>query len=189
MKGLIQQMKDRRVTGIFWLALRLLLAYEWITAGLEKVQSAAWTGDQVPAGIHGFLAGALAKTTGAHPAVFGWYGDFLQAVAIPNERLFSYLVAYGEVLVGIALLVGLFTKWAAFWGAVMNLNFILAGTTSSNGYMLALEATMLFAGLGVSFYGLDTFVLPYLRKLIATKVLHAAPPASPTFTPAPKPVS
>src|SRR5215212_9689145 len=188
MNGLTQMIKGRQVTGIFWLALRLLLAYEWITAGLEKVQSAAWTGAQVPAGIHGFLAGALAKTTGAHPAVFGWYGDFLNSVAIPNERVFSYMVAYGEVLVGLALLVGLFTKWAAFWGAVMNLSFILAGSTSANGYMLAMEATMVFAGLGVSFYGLDTFVLPYLRKLIAAKVLHTAPAPQPTFTPATKPV-
>ncbi len=71
MNGLTQLLKNRRVTGIFWLALRLLLAYEWITAGLEKMQSAAWVGDQVPTGIHGFLAGALAKTTGAHPSVFG----------------------------------------------------------------------------------------------------------------------
>lgn len=90
------------------------------------------------------------------------------------------------MLVGTALLVGLFTKWAAFCGALMNLNFILAGSTSANGYMLAMEAALVFAGPGVSFYGLDTFILPYLRTLIATKVLHRATTPSPIFTPAPQ---
>jgi thiosulfate dehydrogenase [quinone] large subunit len=188
MNGITQRLKDRRVTGIFWLGVRLLLAYEWLTAGLEKVQSAAWVGDKVPAGIHGFLAGAVTKTAGAHPTVFGWYGDFLNSFAIPNERVFTYMVAYGEVLIGAALLLGLFTKWAAFWGAFMNLNFILAGSTSANGYMMALEVGLVFAGLGVSFYGLDTFVLPALRKLLTTKVLHQAPAPKPSFTQAPHPV-
>jgi thiosulfate dehydrogenase [quinone] large subunit len=188
MEALKKMVTDRKYTGIAWLLIRLFIGYQWLNAGWEKINEAAWVGDKVPTGIHGFLAGALAKTTGAHPAVFGWYGDFLNSVAIPNERIFSYMVAYGELLVGLALLVGLFTKWAAFWGAVMNLSFILAGSTSANGYMLAMEVALLFAGLGVSFYGLDTFVLPYLRKLIAAKVLHTAPAPQPTFTPATKPV-
>jgi thiosulfate dehydrogenase (quinone) large subunit len=173
---------DKRVTGILWLALRFLLAYEWITAGMEKLGSAAWNGAQVPTGIHGFLAGAIAKATGAHPAVFGWYADFLKNVALPNETIFSYMVAYGELLVGLALLVGLFTKWAAFWGGIMNLAFFLAGSTSSNGYMLMMEAAMVFGGLGVGFYGLDTFVLPYLKKLISERTHNQAMP-TPTLKP------
>lgn len=173
---------DRRATGILWLGLRLLLAYEWLSAGLEKVQEAAWVGDKVPTGIHGFLAGAVGKAGGAHPAVFGWYADFIKTVALPNEYLFSYMVAFGEILVGVALLVGLFTKWAAFWGAMMNLAFLLAGSTSSNGYMLVMEVAMVFGGLGVSFYGLDTFVLPYLKKLLSARTHHEVRP-TPTLKP------
>src|SRR5689334_20825603 len=103
MEALKKMITDRRFTGIAWLLVRLAIGYEWITAGLEKVQSAAWVGDKVPTGIHGFLAGAVAKAGGEHPAVFGWYADFLKNVAMPNERVFSYMVAYGEVLIGIAL--------------------------------------------------------------------------------------
>src|SRR6476469_4927467 len=113
MEALKKMTADRRVTGIAWLLVRLVLAYEWITAGTEKLSSTAWVGNQVPTGIHGFLAGAIGKATGAHPAVFGWYADFLKNVALPNETVFSYMVAYVEFLVGIALLVGIFTKWAA----------------------------------------------------------------------------
>ena len=46
--------------------------------------------------------------------------------------VFGVLVAYGEVIVGIALLVGAFTGVAAFFGALMNWNFMLAGTASTN---------------------------------------------------------
>jgi thiosulfate dehydrogenase (quinone) large subunit len=182
MNALAKFTANRRLTGIIWLGLRLLLAYEWLSAGLEKIQEAAWVGDKVPAGIHGFLAGAVTKATGAHPAVFGWYADFIKSVALPNEQLFSYMVAYGEVLVGLALLVGIFTKWAAFWGAVMNLAFLLAGSTSANGYMLMMEAAMVFGGLGVSFYGLDTVVLPYLKKQLTERTHREARP-TPTLKP------
>ena len=177
-----KMLTDRRFTGIAWLLVRLAIGYEWITAGMEKVQSAAWVGDKVPTGIHGFLAGAVAKAGGEHPAVFGWYADFLKNFALPNEQVFSSMVAYGEVLIGVALILGLFTKWAAFWGAFMNLNFILAGSTSANGWMAVGEVALLFAGLGVSFYGLDTFVLPALRKLVVRR-------AAPALAPAPTPVA
>ena len=36
--------------------------------------------------------------------------------------------------------------------------------------MVVAEVAMVFAGLGVSCYGLDTFVLPYLRKLLVTRL-------------------
>jgi thiosulfate dehydrogenase [quinone] large subunit len=41
-------------------------------------------------------------------------------------------VAYGELIVGIALLFGAFTGVAAFFGLFMNLNYLLAGTVSIN---------------------------------------------------------
>ena len=40
MNALSKFTADRRLTSIVWLALRLLLAYEWLSAGLEKVQEA-----------------------------------------------------------------------------------------------------------------------------------------------------
>ena len=174
MDALNKMINNPKITGIPWLLLRLFIGYAWVEAGMHKVGAAAWTGDKAPGAIHGFLSGAAAKATGDHPAVFAWLADFINNVALPNERLFSYMVAYGEVLVGLALILGLFTKWAAFWGALMNLSFILAGSTSSNGYMLTSEVAMLFGGKGVSYYGLDTFVLPFLKKQ-AQRVFGKAP--------------
>ena len=39
-----------------------------------------------------------------------------------NAQVFSYLVAYDEVLVGLALVVGVVTNFAALMGIVMNLS-------------------------------------------------------------------
>src|SRR5690625_7579172 len=64
-----------------------------------------------------------------------WYAWFLEAVVIPNAVPFSYMVAWGEVLVGLGLIVGFLTGIAAFFGAVMNMSFLLAGTVSTNPIM------------------------------------------------------
>ena len=155
-----------RLTGLLWLVLRLGIGYQWIESGWKKVTSPAWTGTKAPSAIHGFLTGTLSKTGGDQPAVFGWYASTVRGMILPNEHLFSTVVAYGELLVGIALVLGLFTKWAAFWGAFMNLNYVLAGSASANGYMLVADVCMLFAGAGLTYYALDRFVLPFLERLL-----------------------
>ncbi len=158
---------DPRYTGIIWLLIRLGLGYQWIQAGWHKVTDPAWTGAEAPAALHKFLTGALEKTSGPNPDVFGWYADWIRAVALPNEGWYSMMVAYGELAVGVLLVLGLFTKWAAFLGAMMNLNYIFAGSTSANGYMLFLETALVFGGLGVAYYGIDRFVMPYLQHFFA----------------------
>ena len=91
-----------------------------------------WVGEKAGVAVTGFLNGALAKTDSDHPDVQGGYAWFIQHVALPNAGLFSYLVVYGELLVGAALILGLFTSLAAFFGGVMNASYLLAGTVSTN---------------------------------------------------------
>ena len=54
-----------------WLIVRLYLGYEWISSGLGKLGSPAWTGSQAGAAVSGFAQGALSKTGGEHPDVTG----------------------------------------------------------------------------------------------------------------------
>src|SRR5690348_6068663 len=82
-----------------WLLVRLYVGYQWLVAGWEKVQSAAWTGASAGSALKGFLMGALAKTAGAHPDVSGWYGSFLQNFVLHHTAGFAYLVSYGELVV------------------------------------------------------------------------------------------
>lgn len=140
-------------------------------AGWEKINSPAWVGDSSGAALTGFIQGALKKTAEfckplpapCHPDVQGWYASFLENVVLPNASLWSHMVAWGEVFVGIALILGLLAGFAAFIGAFMNLNFMLAGTVSINPMMFTVSIFVILAWRVAGHWGLDRFVLPKLR--------------------------
>lgn len=151
--------------SILWTVLRVWLGYEWLSAGWEKVTGGGWIGSTAGTGITGFLKGAMAKAGGAHPAVQSWYAGFIKSVALPNAVTFSYLVAFGEILVGISLILGALTVVGLIAGAFMNLNYMLAGTTSTNPNMYTIAFLLLFAGANAYSIGLDRFILPILKKI------------------------
>ncbi len=137
------------------LPLRLYLGYAWLSAGLGKLFGQ-------PFNASGFLKGAIAKASGDHPAVQGWWADFLQHFALPHADLFSFLVQWGEILVGLGLLFGGLTKTAAFFGVIMNTAFLLSGTVSTNPNMMLLSILILVAGHNAGRVGLDGFVFQKL---------------------------
>ncbi|MPY66986.1 DoxX family membrane protein [Deinococcus sp. SDU3-2] len=152
---------DTRLAPL-WAILRIYVGWQWLNAGWHKVTDPAWVGPQAGTAVTGFLQGALAKTTGERPSVSGWYGSFIENFALPNATLFSYLVAFGEVAVGIALILGLLTGVAAFFGGLMNANFLLAGTLSSNPILFILATWLVLAWRVAGWWGLDRWVLPKL---------------------------
>lgn len=154
----------------FWLVVRLYVGWRWLTAGWHKVGESGWTGDKAGAAVKGFVQGALEKTTGPHPDVQAWYGSFLENVVLPNADVFAQLVAYGELLVGTALIIGLFVGIAAFFGMFMNMSFLLAGAVSTNPILLALSVGLVLAWRIAGWIGLDRWVLPALGTPWQTKV-------------------
>jgi thiosulfate dehydrogenase [quinone] large subunit len=172
-----------------WLILRLYAGYEWLAAGLSKVQSPAWIGANAGAAITGFVNGALQKTGGEHPGVQAWYAAFLENVVLPNARFWSYLVVWGEILVGIALLIGLFTGIAAFFGGFMNMNYLLAGTVSTNPILLLVAMFLVLAWRTAGWLGVDRWVLPALGTpwrpgYIFEQELHSGTPGTGRLEPA-----
>jgi thiosulfate dehydrogenase (quinone) large subunit len=152
---------DIRLSWI-WLILRIYIGYEWVVAGYGKVTSPAWVGSQAGVGLTGFLKGALAKMAGDHPDVSGWYGWFLQNVVLPNAATWSVVVAFGELLVGIALILGIFTGIAAFFGGFMNFNYLMAGTVSTNPLIFLIALALILACKTAGWIGLDHWILPLL---------------------------
>ncbi len=145
-----------------WLILRLYAGYEWIEAGYEKLTSPAWAGAQAGAGLSGFVKGALTKSTGDHPDVQAWYAWFLQHAVLPHAAFWSYLVSYGETLVGVALVLGIFTGIAAFFGSFMNMNYLLAGAVSTNPILLFIAAFLILAWKTAGWWGVNRWLLPQL---------------------------
>jgi thiosulfate dehydrogenase (quinone) large subunit len=153
---------DTRMAWV-WLIVRLYVGYEWLSAGWEKMTGGGWVfSGHDGAALKGFAMGALAQTTGAHPAVQGWYAAFLQNVVLPNAAAFSYMVTFGEVLIGLGLIVGCLTGIAAFFGVFLNLNFLLAGAVSINPVIGTLALFLILAWRIAGFYGIDSYLLPLL---------------------------
>ena len=159
---------DKRFSW-FWLLARLYLGWEWLQAGLEKITNPAWVGNGAGKALGGFIQNALTKTTGPHPDVQDWYAGLLHYFVVPHPAFWSYLVAGGEVLVGVGLILGFLTGISAFFGAFMNLNYLLAGTVSINPTMFTLAIGIMLAWKVAGHIGLDRFFIPYYEKLQAFK--------------------
>lgn len=145
-----------------WLIFRLYVGWQWLQAGLEKLTAPAWTGSKAGSALTGFINGALTQATGAHPNVQDWYAWFLQRLVLPNVATWSYLIAWGETLVGVALILGIFTGIAAFFGSFMNVNYLLAGAVSTNPILFAIATWLVLAWKTAGWWGLDRWVLPAL---------------------------
>ena len=145
-----------------WLILRVYLGWEWLQAGWGKLHNSAWTGSKAGAAITGFVTNALTKASGEHPDVQGWYAWFLQHVVLTHSVFWSYLVSWGEALVGVALILGIFTGIAAFFGSFMNLSYLLAGTVSINPLLFIIATWLVLAWKTAGWWGLDRWVLPAL---------------------------
>jgi thiosulfate dehydrogenase (quinone) large subunit len=141
-----------------WTVLRIWLGIQWLEAGWHKITDGFDT--------TGFLHGAIAKATGDHPAVQGWYAGFLENAALPNAELFNILIPWGEVLVGLGLILGAATIPALLAGAFMNLNFLMAGTVSTNPVLYTAAIILLFAGGGAYYFGVDRFAIPFIKNAI-----------------------
>jgi thiosulfate dehydrogenase [quinone] large subunit len=149
----------------FWLIVRLYVAWQWLTAGWAKLNDATWVGSKAGIALTGFLQHALTLATGAHPSVQPWYAWFVQNIVLPQVVVWSYAVAFGEFLVGVGLLLGILTGFAAFFGGLMNLNYLLAGSVSTNPVLLVLEIGLALAWKIAGWWGGDRWLLPALSKI------------------------
>ena len=141
-----------------WFVVRMEVGAEWLLAGWEKAKEPAW-GTSGKA-ISGFVAGALAKSSGPFPAVQGWYAWFLQHLVQPNPGLWSFLITYGELAVGLGVLLGVLTGIAAGFGVLMNLNYLLAGTVSINPVLGTFGLFLVFSWRVCGWIGGDRWLLP-----------------------------
>jgi thiosulfate dehydrogenase [quinone] large subunit len=145
----------------FWLVLRVYLGYQWLHAGWGKVNGDGWVnGDG--AALRGFWTRIVAvPAQGTPPIHYGWYRDFIQFMLDQAwYSWFAQVIAYGELAIGIALILGAFTGFAAITGAFVNFNFMLAGTASTNPVLFLLAILLLLAWKVAGYIGMDRWLLP-----------------------------
>lgn len=146
--------------SLVWLVVRLWLGYQWIDASMHKITNPAWV--ETGTALKGFWMAGLA--TDPKPVIYyDWYRNFIQMlVDTQSYTWFAKLVAYGELAIGIAMILGAFVGVAAFFGAFMNWNFMLAGTTSSNPLLFVIAISLVLGWKVAGYYGLDRWLLPKL---------------------------
>ncbi len=147
--------------ALLWLPLRFYIGQEWLAAGEHKIRDDAWgTGE----GLLGYWQGAVAVPEQGRPRItYDWYRDFLQGM-IDRESYtwFADVIAWGEFFVGLGLVVGALVGIAAFFGTLMNVSFLLAGSTSSNPILLGLGILIVLGWKVAGYVGLDRVLLPAL---------------------------
>jgi len=152
--GITVHGKAHSLSAWFVLALRLMMGYAFLYSGVTKLLAAE------PFSATGYLTNAVPAASplaglfhwmGTTP----WFAEFL-SVAVP----------WGEALIGLALIVGLLTRFAAFWGAFMMAMFYFSNWDVAHGlingdfaYMLVFLAVAAF-GAG-RILGLDALVEKY----------------------------
>jgi thiosulfate dehydrogenase [quinone] large subunit len=170
-----------------WLAVRLYVGYDFVDAGWHKFNTPAWMNGSGQ-GILGFWKAAVAiPDAPAKPAItFDWYRTFLQFLIDSNSAgWFSYVIVFGELAVGIGLILGAFVGLAAAAGLIMNMAFMLAGTTSTNPVLAILGVLLILAWKNAGYIGLDRVLLPLLGTPWARQEPAPAPvPVSAVTAPA-----
>ncbi|WP_144560147.1 DoxX family protein [Shouchella miscanthi] len=161
---MLQFLQSSKLAQVALTVLRIALGWMWFSSGIGKVM-----GGEFNAG--GFLQAAAANPVlkgGTEEVAYPLYVAFLENVAIPYADLFSFMVMWGEVFVGIALIIGLFTKTAGFFGGVMNTSFLLAGTVSTNPLMLLMTIPLLVSKHNAGRLGVDRFT-PAIEERVKNK--------------------
>jgi len=138
----------------FILALRLMMGVAFLWSGADKVLAGGFSAG-------GYLTGAVPSNGSPAADLFvamgetAWFVEFVN-VAVP----------WGEVLIGLGLIVGAFTRLAAFFGAFMMLLFYLGNWDVAHGYINGDFAYMLVflsvAAFGAGrILGLDRYIEQY----------------------------
>jgi len=148
--------------GLMWLPIRLFLGFAWLDAGLHKATGTGWLDGG--SALQGYWQAAVAvPEQGRPPITYDWYRTFIETL-LNNDAYtwFAPLIVVGEIAVGIGLLLGILTGFAAFFGAFMNMSFLLAGSASTNPVMFTLAVGVMLAWRVAGYYGVDRYLLPML---------------------------
>src|SRR5437879_9057761 len=110
------------IAAWLWLAVRLYVGYDFIVAGWHKFSTPAWM-DGSGTGILGFWKGALGTTASGAPVItFDWYRGFLQFLMDTNSAgWFSYVIVFGELAVGLGVILGACVGLASSVGLPVNM--------------------------------------------------------------------
>ena len=147
--------------------LRLFMGVTFIYAGLQKLTDPQYFN---PA-THGYIGHQIIAFATGSPL-----HDFLTSVAVPHASLFGGLVAYGELAIGLCVLLGLFSRVASLCGLLINLVFFLSADWHVFPYFYGSDIVFLFCWLTLLIAGPARQMLPALDTWLVTQFVERAEP-------------
>jgi thiosulfate dehydrogenase [quinone] large subunit len=156
-----------KTASVLWLVARLWLGYGWLSAGYQKLwgseKAAFWYGGG--AGVKGFAtAGVSGSAAGKGAgASYGWWAAFLHDFVLPNASWIAKLVTLSELVIGLLLILGLFTGAAAVAGLSLNLVYMFTGSAGVNPAYAIVSVFLILAWRNAGYIGVDGFALPMVR--------------------------
>ena len=99
----------------YLLPLRLWVGISFLLAGQNKI-SKGGLGAGYAQSVENFVNSNL-------ESAYSFYRPFLESVVLPNTDVFAVLVTWGELLFGLSVLLGIFTRLGAGIGILIILNF------------------------------------------------------------------
>jgi thiosulfate dehydrogenase [quinone] large subunit len=149
-------------SAALWLPIRLFMGLDFLSAGIHKFGDPKWMSDGTA--LLGYWTNAVkVDQTGKGAITYDWWRNFLQMMIDSGSSVwFAKLITFGEMLIGLGLIVGGLVGIAAFFGAVMNMSFLLSGSVSVNPIFLALGILLIMGWKVAGWLGLDRVLLPAL---------------------------
>lgn len=152
-------LRQSNISAGIMLIFRVYVGWYFLTSGWGKVTN----GFDASGYLQGSVANPVMK---GEEVIYPWMVSFLENFAIPNIGMFNFIVPWGEVLIGLGMVLGCLTTAATFFAMFMSFTFMFAGTVSSNPLFILLNIFVIVSGANAGKFGLDRWVLPYLRKLV-----------------------
>ncbi len=177
--GLLYRLFSDVRAAWLWLPVRLWLGWQWIEAAEHKLGDPGWVDTGVA--LKGYWERAVSIPEGGRPPIaYEWYRSFIQSLLDAEAYTwFAKLVTYGELLVGIGLILGAFVGIAAFFGALMNWNFMMAGSASTNPMLFLVAIGLILAWRVAGYVGVDYLVMRWSsRTWPAIAPMRVAPEAA-----------
>ncbi len=144
--------------AIIILPLRLFLGLIFFFAGIDKLTDST------------FLDPNNANFIGKQLQGFVDYNHspisfLLTSIAIPNARLFGIMISLTELIVGVLVVLGLFTRLAAALGLVLNTSLWLTASWGATPFYTGWDLPYMFGWLTLLLAGAGPFSLDYWRAM------------------------
>jgi len=145
----------KQTTYLGYLALvRILVGVLFLLVAWPKVTGRFLTGRVLPQQL----------LNGMEKDPLAWHRAFIAGFVVPHAHLFSYLSAFGEIAIGISLLLGCLVRISSLFGALYNFNILFSvayaaggGTVNYNRVLILLHLIFVSSSAGRAL-GIDGFL-------------------------------